>query len=70
MKENETEKRFYSVEDIQKIFGIGRKKAIELMNLEGFPMIKLGRIYRVDSVELEHWIEKNRGQCLSEKRKE
>lgn len=70
MKNNETEKRFYNVEDIQKIFGIGRKKAIELMNFEGFPMIKLGRIYRIDSVELEHWIEQNRGKCLAEKRRE
>lgn len=64
MQETDVKKRFYSVEDVQKIFNIGRKKAIELMNSDGFPVIRLGRIYRVDSVELEHWIEQHRGETL------
>ncbi|WP_347007949.1 helix-turn-helix domain-containing protein [Coprococcus eutactus] len=53
------------MEDVQKIFNIGRKKAIELMNSDGFPVIRFGRIYRVDSVELEHWIEQHRGETLT-----
>lgn len=54
----ETEaKRFLGVKDIQKIFGIGRNKAIALMNQKGFPAIKLGRTYRVDSEKLEEWID-------------
>lgn len=55
-------KRFLNVQDIQNLFGIGRNKAIALMNSKGFPAIKLGRTYRVDSAELEEWIKKNKGK--------
>lgn len=54
---DEIRKRFLGVKDIQKIFGIGRSKAVALMNTKGFPAIRLGRTYRVDSEKLEEWID-------------
>lgn len=58
------EKRFLDVQDIQNLFDIGRNKAIALMKSEGFPVIKIGRTYRVDNTELEEWIEKNKGKTI------
>jgi len=59
-------KRFLNVKDVQELFGIGRSKAIDLMNSEGFPSIKLGeRTYRVDKSELEKWLEKNKGKTIN-----
>lgn len=61
----EPQKRFYGISDIQKIFNIGRSKATALMNTEGFPVIKLGKLYRVDSVALDEWIKNNRGKTIN-----
>lgn len=62
-KADDVQKRFLGVKDIQKIFGIGRNKAVALMNRKDFPAIRIGRTYRVDSERLEEWIESEiRGQ--------
>ncbi len=54
--------RFYKVQDIQTMFGIGRNKALALMKTDGFPVLKIGRTYYVDSEKLEEWIVENRGK--------
>lgn len=60
-----SEKKFYGVKDIQRIFGVGRNKAIALLNTEGFPTIKIGRTYRVETSELENWIKENKGKNIA-----
>lgn len=56
----EDNKKFYTVQDIQKILCIGRNKAITLLKTEGFPAIKIGRTYRVDSDDFNKWLEEQK----------
>lgn len=64
-----SERKFLGVKDIQNIFNIGREKAIALIKSDGFPVIKIGRTYRIDSVKLEDWITEHEGQTvITEKR--
>lgn len=62
--ENKSEltKRFYSTEEVQKLFGFGRNKTLALIKSEDFPVIKIGRAYYVDSEKLEEWITAHRGK--------
>lgn len=62
--ENKTEvaKRFYSTEEMQRLFGFGRNKTLALIKSEGFPAIKIGRAYYIDSEKLEEWISAHRGK--------
>lgn len=63
------ERKFLGVKDIQNIFNIGREKAIALIKSDGFPVIKIGRTYRIDSSKLEDWITEHEGQTVvTEKR--
>jgi predicted DNA-binding transcriptional regulator AlpA len=55
-KDKELQRRFLGTKDIQQMFGISRTKAVALMKSDGFPLMKLGKSYRVDSVKLEEWI--------------
>lgn len=55
-----TERRFLSVTDIQKILGVGQAKAYELMKSKEFPVIRLGGIYRVDEKDFEQWLAKKK----------
>ena len=50
------------VEDIQRIFGIGRTKAYQLMDSSGFPSFRLNRKVLVSRDRLEEWIRKTTGK--------
>lgn len=52
----------YTIEDIQRIFMIGRNKALALMNSSGFPSFRLNRKMYVSKGKLEEWIEKSSGK--------
>jgi len=52
----------YTIEDIQRIFKIGRTKAYQLMCSASFPMFKLNRTMYVSKDELVKWIAKNKGK--------
>lgn len=71
-KKTKTVDKMLGVKDIQELFGIGRNKALALLNTEGFPTIRLGRTYLVNPSQLEEWIKKNQGKeiKLLSKRKE
>lgn len=62
IKENEM--ILYTVEDIQKIFRIGRSKAYQLLSMRGFPAIRLNRKVYVPKEKLEEWVGKNAGKQL------
>lgn len=47
--------------DIQTLFGLSRTKAYRLIEAKGFPKIKIGRQYYIPETDLEHWVEKNKG---------
>lgn len=45
-----------SVCNIQKIMGISRKKAYELVNSEGFPHMKIGKRIAIPKSAFEQWL--------------
>lgn len=60
-----SERKFLGVKDIQNIFNVGREKAIALIKSEGFPVIKIGRTYRIDPQKLEKWIAEHEGKTIA-----
>lgn len=53
------EKIVYSVEEMQKVLGIGRNQAYELCNREGFPAVRVNQKRILIPVEgLKRWLEK------------
>ncbi len=52
----------YTVDDIQRIFKLGRTKAYQLMISEGFPSIRLNRRLYVQKEKLDAWINQNSGK--------
>ncbi len=52
----------YNVDDIQRIFGIGRTKAYQLLSSKSFPSIKLNKRLLVEKNKLEEWIARNSGR--------
>lgn len=61
----EPARRFYNTEELQALFGFGRNKTLALLKSEGFPAIKIGRAYYVDSEKLEEWISAHRGKEIN-----
>lgn len=55
----------YTIEDLQRIFGIGRTKAYQLASMRGFPSIKLNRKIYIPKEKLESWVLKNTGKSLN-----
>ncbi len=54
----------YNVDDIQRIFGIGRNRAYQLLSLKSFPSIKLNKRLLVEKSKLEEWIARNSGRSI------
>jgi excisionase family DNA binding protein len=46
-----------TVKDIQEILGIGKRVAYELMERKDFPMVRIGRLKRVNRDAFFEWIE-------------
>ena len=55
----------YTIEDIQRIFNLGRTKAYQLASMRGFPSIKLNRKIYIPKEKLELWVLKNTGKSLN-----
>ena len=55
----------YTVDDIQRIFKIGRNKAYELLSSDGFPSLKLNKKIYVSKDRLEDWIAKHSGKTYN-----
>ena len=55
----------YTVNDIMKIFHLGRTKAYQLMESDGFPSFKLNRRLYVESEKLNKWLEKTSGRTYN-----
>ncbi len=49
------------VTHIQKIMGISKRRAYEIMDIEGFPTIRMGRSKRVHRDKFFQWLEKQAG---------
>lgn len=55
-----------TVNDIQEIFGCGKRQDYELMRVPGFPAMKLGGRYFISVKALENWIQKNTGKRIKQ----
>lgn len=58
------EKRIYTVADVAEVLQISKPKAYELVRIQGFPKILVGRAIRVPIKEFEDWVtrEATRGE--------
>jgi excisionase family DNA binding protein len=45
-----------NVEDIQRILGIGRRQAYELVNSKKFHVVRIGRTIKVSKEVFEKWL--------------
>lgn len=55
----------YTIDDIKRIFKIGRNKALALMSSSGFPSFRINRKLYVSKNELESWIIKSKGKTYN-----
>lgn len=58
-------KLVYTVEDIQKIFGIGKTCAYRLMNSDGFPSFTLNKRLYVEKEMFLQWMRSNVGKVYT-----
>lgn len=55
----------YTVDDIQRMFKMGRTKAYELMSAKGFPSFRINSRLYVEKNKLCLWISKRDGKTFS-----
>jgi hypothetical protein len=55
----EEELTLFTLKDLQEIFHCGKSYAYELINLKGFPRIKIGRKIFVPKDRLMKWLKEN-----------
>ena len=59
MEENR-EREWITLRDMQQVLGIGSTKAYELVASGEVPSVRIGRAIRISRKELEHWLEEQR----------
>ena len=52
--------RMLEIKDLQKILKIGRNVAYNLMKMDSFPSIQIGRKYLVEEKALREWLDENK----------
>lgn len=50
------------VKDVQKVLGVSKNVAYELVNSKNFPAVRIGRSFRVPKEGLKAWLEKQAGK--------
>lgn len=53
----QTPKRVYSVAEAAQILGVSESKVYQLVRMEGFPTVMVGRRIKVSVQGLDRWIE-------------
>lgn len=46
----------YTVKDIQEILNIGKNTAYQLINSNPFPVIRIGKTYRIPKEAFDRWL--------------
>lgn len=46
----------YTVEEAAEALGICRARAYDMVNIEGFPVVRIGRCIRIPKDRLEKWL--------------
>ena len=58
--ENTTEKRCYTVKELQEILGISRPTVYELLKKKEFRWIQIGTKYRMSKISFDEWLDQKR----------
>ena len=53
------ERSFYTVQELQQVFQIGRNNAYKMVNTKGFPAIRIGRRIVIPVDKLQEWAKHN-----------
>lgn len=53
-----------NVEHIQEILGVGKRRAYEIMKIEDFPVIEIGRTKRVNRDQFFQWLNDSSGKKI------
>lgn len=61
---NKTGITLYTTKDIQELFKCSKNTAYALMNLRGFPTIRLNAKMLVEESALQNWLTQHSGDCL------
>ena len=61
----DSEITLYTTKDIQKIFHCGRKKAYEIMHIQGFPSFRIDSSIYVEKNELRKWISRIKSKNIN-----
>ena len=56
------EDKLLTIKDLQEIFHCGQRQTYELIHINGFPAMKIGRKYLTSAKALALWLEKNTGK--------
>jgi excisionase family DNA binding protein len=51
-----------TMKDVQDVLGICKPKAYELAHTQGFPVVKIGRTFRVPKTAFLRWLEEQAGE--------
>lgn len=54
---NTSEKRYYTVKELQEILGISRPTVYELLKMEVFSWVKIGTTYRISKNSFDKWFD-------------
>ena len=54
----------YTVDDIKRIFKIGRTNAYQLMTSSGFPSFRMNKKLYVEKEKQAEWVQKNSGKSF------
>ena len=54
----------WTVADLQRVVGCGRRQAYEMVNMQGFPTIRLGRKILIPRDAFLRWLDKQTEQAL------
>lgn len=55
----------YTIDDLQRILGIGRSKAYQLASSRGFPAIKLNKKILIPKRQFSQWVNKHCGKTFN-----
>ena len=62
-----SEKRCYSVAEIQEILGVGRQSVVSLLKRREFSWVKLtSGIYRISKGSFDHWLDEQENYSVCE----
>ena len=56
-----------TLKEVQDVLGISRPKTYQLAHTQGFPLLKLGRAFRVPKEALVRWLEAHTAEHRADK---